>query len=132
MKAIELRKEVQEYILSELQNSVMRLGISAQLKMVVKKDYRGQEYLTLESEKFQTQPVIFKEVWLDGVISVTGEKENAFEVCVRLDYNWRSFTGGTNCTDLGRCFFEVDKDLPEKLTSENVCYHVNKRGGIEI
>ena len=132
MKAIELRKEVQEYILSELQNSVMRLGISAQLRTVVKKDYRGQEYLTLESEKFQTQPVIFKEVWLDGVISVTGEKENAFEVCVRLDYNWKSFTGGTNGTDLGRCFFEVDKDLPEKLTSENACYHVNKRGGIEI
>lgn len=132
MKAIELRKEVQEYILSELQNSVMRLGISAQLKLVVNKDYRGIEYLAIESEKFQTQPVMFKEVWLDGVLEVLKEKEDAYEVYAKLDYNWRSFTGGTNGTDLGKCYFEVDKELPEKLTSENVCYYVDKRRGIEI
>ena len=132
MEAIELRREVQEYILSELQNSVMHLGISAQLRTVVKKDYRGNEYLSLESEKFQTQPVIFKEVWLDGVISIIEEKENAYEVCVMLDYNWRSFTGGTNGTDLGSCFFEVNKKLPENLTSEDVRYYVYKRRGVEI
>ena len=132
MKGTIIGDAVQESILSELQNSIMRLGISAQLKLVVKKDYRGEEYLSLESEKFQTQPVIFKEVWLDGVISITEEKENAYEVCVRLEYNWRSFTGGTNGTDLGRCHFEVDKELPENLTSENVCYYVDKRRGIEI
>ena len=132
MKATELRTEVKEYILSELQTSVMRLGINTQLNLVVKKDYRGGEYLALESEKFQTQPVIFKEVWLEGTISVIDEKEKAYEVCVRLEYNWRSFTGGTNGTDLGRCHFEVDKELPENLTSENVCYYVDKRRGIEI
>ena len=132
MKAIELRKEVQEYILSELQKIVMRLGISAQLKLVVNKGYRGIEYLAIESEKFQTQPVIFKEVWLDGVLEVLKEKEDAYEVYARLDYRWRSFTGGTNGTDLGKCYFDVDKELPENLTSGNVCHHVNKRGGIEL
>ena len=132
MKAIELRKEVQEYILSELQNSVMRLGISAQLKLVVNKDYRGIEYLAIESEEFQTQPVMFKEVWLGGVLKVSEEKEDAYGVYASLDYNWRSFTGGTNGTDLGRCYFEVDKELPEKLTSGNVCHYVNKRRGIEL
>ena len=132
MKAIELRTEVQEYILSELQNSVMRLGINAQLKFKEEKDYRGGKYLAVESTKFQTQPVMFKEVWLEGVISVTDEKENAIEVCVRLEYNWRSFSGGTNGTDLGKCYFDVDRELPEKLTSENVCYYVNKLRGVEI
>lgn len=132
MKAIEIRKEIQEYILSELQTSIMRLGINAQLKFKVEKDYRGQEYLALESTKFQTQPVMFKECWLEGIFSITNEDEKGYEVSIRLEYNWRAFTGGTNGTDLGKAYFFVEKDLPENLSEENARYYVDKVRGIEI
>lgn len=134
MKAIEIRKEIQEYILSELQTSIMRLGINAQLKLKVEKDYRGQEYLALESTKFQTQPVMFKECWLEGTISINEKDENekGFFVYVRLEYRWKAFSGGYNGTDLGKAHFFVEKDLPENLSEENARYYVDKVNGIEI
>lgn len=134
MKSTELREEVKEFILSEVQMSVMRLGISAPLVLVVDKDYRCSEYLAIESAKFQTSPVLFKEVWISGVISVFDEDQNVncYNVVVTLNYNWRSFRGGTNGTELGDIRFLVDKELPEKMSKDSAHYYVSKAQGIEI
>lgn len=134
MKTTEIRKEVLEYIISDLQTSVTRLGINAELGIKVEKDYRGKEYLAIESTRFQTQPVLFRECWLDGTISINEKDENekGFFIYIMMDYRWRSFAGGFNGTDFGRAHFFVEKDLPERLTKDNVWCYVRRVSGIEV
>lgn len=132
MKATEIRRDVLDYILSEVQNSVMRLGINAQLRIRTKKDYRGEPFIAIESDKFQTMPVLFKEVTIEGGISVTGEPNGMIEVFVRLDYCWRSFTGGTNGTELGAMYFWVEKDLPAEIEDDSYHFYIQKKRGLEL
>lgn len=133
MKATELREEIRQYILSDVQMSVMRLCINTAMMLVPGKDYRGNEYTAIESAPFQTMPVMFKKVWLYGTMTIVEEKENSYEVCVSLDYRWESFRGGSNGMELGRVWYEVAKDLPEKFSEHWGCQsYVNKVRGLEI
>ena len=133
MKQAELRQEIKDYILSEVQVSVMRLGINAQLMFVTDKDYRGNEYIKIESSKFQTMPMMFKEIWIEGRVTVIdSEDEGKQEVSISLEYHWQSFRGGSNGTDIGYIYFEVEKDLPEKIKEDSARFYVRKMKGLEI
>ena len=133
MKATYLREEVKNHILNEVQSSLIRLGINAAIALVVSKDYRGNDYLTIESAKFQTMPVMFKYVMIKGTINVDEEsKEGGLLVYVSLDYHWKSFTGGTNGTELGRMVFFVDKDLPKEMNEERCGLYIQKIQGLSI
>ncbi len=133
MKAIDLREEVKDYILSEVQRSVMRLGINAQLSYVIKHNYRKNELLTIESTKFQTMPMMFKELMLVGDIYIADntEEKDYTEITINLEYRYTSFRGGHNGTELGRITFRLDKDMP-KISSDMVKFYVRKVQGIEI
>ena len=131
MKATEIKKEVLEYIISDLQVSLMRLGINAKLSVNTKKDYRGSDYLAIESEEFQTMPVMFKKVYLTGTIAVTDEKEDSTIISIRLHYNWHSFGGGSNGTELGVAYYEIE-ELPEDLNPRYIRNYVTKKRGLEI
>lgn len=133
MKAIDLREEVKCYILNEIRSSLMRLGINAPLSLVVSKDYRGNNYLTIESAKFQTMPVMFKEVMITGTINADDEsKEDGILVNVSLDYRFKHFNGGNNGAELGRIVFFVEKELPKVMTEERCRMYIQKVQGIEI
>ena len=133
MKATELREEVKNHIISEVQLSLMRIGISAPLVLVIHKDYRGNEYLAIESAKFQTMPVMFREVTITGTVNVDDEKkEGGILVSVSLEYQWKSFTGGMNGTELGQLVFFVDKDLPKLMTEERCRLYIQKVQGLSI
>lgn len=134
MKATELKKEILDYILSEVQTSVMRLGINAQLSYVTRYDYHKNEILGIESTKFQTMPMMFKELMLVGNINIVDETEEQYynEVAISLDYRYTSFNGGHNGTELGRIIFRVDKDLPKKIGHDMEKFYVRKVQSIEI
>lgn len=70
MKTEILSKQVLDYIINDVETTIHRLGINAQLSIEVEKDYRGNEYEKLVSTSFQTMPMLFKEIHLEGNIAI--------------------------------------------------------------
>ena len=133
MKSTVLRNEVKEFILSDVQMSAMRLGVNAQFQFVTEKDYRGNDYLVIMSSKFQTVPALFKELWIEGTVrAFEDEDKGCFQVCIKLEYYWKTFGGGSNGTDLGSIRYQVDKDIPERVSEDGIRHYVHKEHGIEI
>ena len=113
-----LSKQVLDYIINDVETTIHRLGINAQLSIEVEKDYRGNEYEKLVSTSFQTMPMLFKDIRLDGNIAIRDKVDasNDFlEVYVYLYYYYHTFDNGSNGHTLGRIVFEVDKRTNEKM-----------------
>ena len=113
-----LSKQVLDYIINDVETTIHRLGINAQLSIEVEKDYRGNEYEKLVSTSFQTMPMLFKDIRLDGNIAIRDKVDapNDFlEVYVYLYYYYHTFYNGSNGNTLGRIVFEVDKRTNEKM-----------------
>lgn len=118
MKTEILSKQVLDYIINDVEITIHRLGINAQLSIKVEKDYRGNEYEKLVSTSFQTMPMLFKEIHLEGSIAIRDKvdaPDDFLEVHVNLDYYYHTFDNGNNGHTLGRIVFEVDKRTNEKM-----------------
>ena len=113
-----LSKQVLDYIINDVETTIHRLGINAQLSIEVEKDYRGNEYEKLVSTSFQTMPMLFKEIHLEGNIAIRDKvdaPDDFLEVHINLDYYYHTFDNGSNGHTLGRIVFEVDKRTNEKM-----------------
>lgn len=113
-----LSKQVLDYIINDVETTIHRLGINAQLSVEVEKDYRGNEYETLVSTDFQTMPMLFKDIRLEGNILVREDvdaPDDFLEVYIDLDYHYHTFGNCNNGHTLGRIVFEVDKRTNEKM-----------------
>lgn len=118
MKTEILSKQVLDYIINDVETTIHRLGINAQLSVEVRKDYRGDEYEKLVSTSFQTMPMLFKEIHLEGNIGIRDKvdaPDDFLEVHINLDYYYHTFDNGSNGHTLGRIVFEVDKRTNEKM-----------------
>lgn len=118
MKTEILSKQVLDYIINDVETTIHRLGINAQLSIEVKKDYRGNEYEKLMSTSFQTMPMLFKGIHLEGNIAIRDKvdaPDDFLEVHINLDYYYHTFDNGSNGHTLGRIVFEVDKRTNEKM-----------------
>ena len=113
-----LSKQVLDYIINDVETTIHRLGINAQLSIKVEKDYRGNEYEKLVSTSFQIMPMLFKEIHLEGSIAIRDKvdaPDDFLEVYVKLDYYYHTFDNGSNGHTLGSIVFEVDKRTNEKM-----------------
>ena len=113
-----LSKQVLDYIINDVETTIHRLGINAQLSIKVEKDYRGNEYEKLVSTSFQTMPMLFKEIHLEGSIAIRDKvdaPDDFLEVYVNLDYCYHTFGNCSNGHTLGRIVFEVDKLTNEMM-----------------
>ena len=118
MKTEILSKQVLDYIINDVETTINRLSINAQLSIEVEKDYRGNEYEKLVSTSFQTMPMLFKEIHLEGSIAIRDKvdaPDDFLEVHINLDYYYHTFDNGSNGHTLGRIVFEVDKRTNEKM-----------------
>lgn len=118
MKTEILSKQVLDYIINDVETTIHRLGINAQLSIEVEKDYRGNEYEKLVSTSFQTMPMLFKEIHLEGNIAIRDKvdaPDDFLEVYINLDYYYHTFDNCNNGHTLGRIVFEVDKRTNEKM-----------------
>jgi len=100
------RKAVQELIQTEL----LKRGFTAAIKRFEETENRsGSNYLSFATEKFQTTPVIFKEIQVDNFSSSLSQEEKTndagtkfivtkFWISVHVSY--RHFGGGTNGCEL--------------------------------
>lgn len=112
MKTKVLNKDIENYIISDVQLSIQRLGINAQLSIVELEDYQHENDENDEnivSTSFQTIPMLFKEIHIEGEVCVINHKTIGYsEVVIRLGVKYTHFNGDTNEHELGKITYLVD------------------------
>lgn len=143
----EIRKEIREFILDEINLMLSRLGVNE--NVVETKEwsdkYETKLHYEFESGAIRQMPMMFKKLYVYGYMTVVSNNEGDrfFEladkwdiVVVNLSYGWKHFGGGSNGTDIGRVIFAVRKDLPGSLAPSkfgNPCeYCVRKLEGLTL
>lgn len=123
----EIRQEIREYILSQVNMKLARLGVDrdATETREFEDKYNGTIHYEFETAAIHQQPMMFKKTYVDGYmvsIEIKKEDDRFFQmyqqydvVVVNLYWRWESFRGGSNGTELGRIVYAVERDLPEKF-----------------
>lgn len=128
---------VLNYIVSDINLTIARLGINTQLSVVEKKDYADRPYLAIDSTPFQTMPMIFKDIKLEGDIFVREDKndEDIVKVTIELDYKYHTFVNASNGHQLGTLRYDVNKEFWTKSNGANEKWarsNIWKVQGLEI
>lgn len=106
-----LNKEIVNYIISDIELTLQRLGIKVQLSIEQCEDYKHEKFDKLISTSFQTVPMLFKEIHIEGDINVMTKatEEDYCKVIINLGVSYAYFDGETNGHKLGRVMYVVDK-----------------------
>lgn len=110
----EILKEIQENI----QTMMSRFCINTEITLTVKYNEHSQGVVVvLQSTEFNTVPVIFKSIHLEGrsnpVVEIVDNGHEIFyriKFCFFIRYRYEDFGHGTNGTDLGSVEFICIKD----------------------
>lgn len=91
---------IEKYILVSLQRVIPQI---TDVVVSIDTDYCNRQYIKVKSSVFQTTPVIFKEIWIEGSCCNPSydEEKNCFNLGFNFHYNWSQYNGGTNGTDFG-------------------------------
>lgn len=107
-------KEMLDVIEEATMTSLAKLGIHVSgVVLNIGKSRNGELYTRLKTSEFQTTPVIYKSVRVDGYGSlsdVENEKykaDSVYELNIRLSYRFDYFNGGENGVDIGVLKFSV-------------------------
>ena len=117
-----LNKEIVNYIINDVELTIKRLGINVQLSIEQCEDYNHDKFDKIVSTSFQTMPMLFKEIHIEGDINViTRETEEDYcKVVINLDVRYTHFDGGTNGHNLGKIIYLADKSYKGRNTK-----HIN-------
>lgn len=116
-------------IVNDVQSTMLRLGVNCQFTLGVAKDYRNEEYIKITGSNFFMQPMIFKNIHIEGIIKpVVNEKEDSVDYIVSLEYRYTTWDNGGNGTDIGRIIYRVENKWAEK---DNARF-MEKNKGLEI
>lgn len=138
----EIRKEIREYILNDVNLTLSRFGISKDLELVRESVNRDKSIdYVLCASNIKQFPVMFKELDVDGRMWSMrvneGDRfyrEGTHLVAVRLGYSYKHFGGGSNGCDIGTILYMVNDDLPNSFDGclYSPEYYVRKVKSLEI
>lgn len=132
----QLNKKVVNYIIEDVESTINRLGINAILFIRKDENYRGESFEKVISTSFQTTPVLFKEIHIEGdfyLRDIPGASDDYIEVCFNLHYHYSMFDGGIGGHKLGKVIYQVDKHYNKKGgDTKYISMYVQKVQGIEI
>lgn len=128
-----LNKEIVNYIINDVELTIKRLGINVQLSIEQCEDYNHDKFDKIVSTSFQTMPMLFKEIYIEGDINViTRETEEDYcKVVINLDVRYTHFDGGTNGHNLGKIIYLADKSYKGRNT-KHINMHVDKVKSLAI
>lgn len=144
---IEIRKEIREFILNDVNESLARLGISESMRETVEREikYSDTIHYEFESAPIRQMPMMFKKLIVKGyMVAVKVEEDSRFAklaekndlVIVNIDYRYQHFDMGENGCSVGRIIYAVKKDLPATFESygdeDGRSYYVHRIEGLTI
>ena len=116
MTASDFTEEMKGEIIKAAKRSLIMVGVTADVHLL-DKIVRGREYLRLKTDDFNTTPVIYQNVCIEGsaeLIKVDG-LEGVYDFDFYLDYRFETFSGGYNGTSLGDLKFRVFEERKEVM-----------------
>ena len=128
-----LNKEIVNYIINDVELTIKRLGINVQLSIEQCEDYNHDKFDKIVSTSFQTMPMLFKEIHIEGDINVITREteEDNCKVIINLDVRYTHFDGGTNGHNLGKITYLADKSYKGRNT-KHINMYVNKVKSLAI
>lgn len=128
-----LNKEIVNYIINDVELTIKRLGINVQLSIEQCEDYNHDKFDKIVSTSFQTMPMLFKEIHIEGDINVITREteEDNCKVIINLDVRYTHFDGGTNGHNLGKIMYLADKSYKGRNT-KHINMFVNKVKSLAI
>ena len=128
-----LNKEIVKYIINDVELTMKRLGINVQLSIEQCEDYNHDKFDKIVSTSFQTMPMLFKEIHIEGDINViTKETEEDYcKVVINLDVRYTHFDGGTNGHNLGKIMYLANKSYKGRNT-KHINMYVDKVKSLAI
>ena len=128
-----LNKEIVNYIINDVELTIKRLGINVQLSIEQCEDYNHDKFDKIVSTSFQTMPMLFKEIHIEGDINVITREteEDNCKVIINLDVRYTHFDGGTNGHNLGKIMYLADKSYKSRNT-KHINMYVDKVKSLAI
>lgn len=103
-------EEMRQKVVDATQKSLKKLGVNVDVKFY-SQEIRGSEHFRIESSPFNTYPVIYNAITVEGwgtLREMTDRDTEGFyhlEIC--LDYKFDYFSGASNGVELGKLSFRV-------------------------
>ena len=89
-----------------IERVLSRLGIHTTVSVAEQKIYNGRYLVVVESDTFNTTPVIYKWVAVRGEGFITKEDDDDMaKLTLSLDYHFKYFNGGENGVEIGNVVF---------------------------
>ena len=112
MKYNDLTETMRKEIANIVKTQLMKRGINVDVAISSKQTRSGNEYVGVKTSPFQTTPVIYKEICIDGggVFSEVEGREDVFTLALSLDFRMTYFTNAYNGVTLGTIFIRIFKD----------------------
>ena len=111
MRISDFTEEMRDDIIRYAKRSLLKLGINiVDVKLEVRKhSYTVDEYLRIETSEFNTTPVIYESIKIDGTGTLIPIKDHTdvYDLCISLGYRFKYFGGGKNGVDIGTLKFRV-------------------------
>ena len=128
-----LNKEIVNYIINDVELTIKRLGINVQLSIEQCEDYNHDKFDKIVSTSFQTMPMLFKEIHIEGDINVITREteEDNCKVIINLDVRYTHFDGGTNGHNLGKITYLADKSY-NSTDTRHINMYVDKVKSLAI
>lgn len=126
MITADLHEDVVKYIVNDITMTCRRLGIDT--VFCIKENDNNKEELI--STSFQTTPVIFKELHIEGSIYLEDDT-GCVVVTIDLSYICKTFCNVPNVHALGTVVYAVDKGYTSK-NIRDISRFVDKIQGISI
>ena len=142
----EIRKEIREFILNDVNMTLARLGISDPVQETRKYENKYDDTLQykFESGPIRQMPMMFKKVVVEGYIVAVEQADSRFAnwaedndiIVVSLEYRYKNFDMGENGCTIGRIIYAVKKQLPEIFEDfageDGREYYVRRIDGLKI
>lgn len=128
-----LNNEIVNYIISDVELTLKRLDINVQLSIVTGENYKHEKCDRIISTSFQTMPMLFMEIHIEGNIDVINEisDEYFYKVIINLSVIYTSFDERTNQHSFGSIMYLVDKSYDNK-DKKHINMYVSKISAFEI
>ena len=119
MKCSDLTNEMLLEIIDATKNSLLKLCIpDVDIKLEIKKDRLGKEYIKLLSSTFNSVPVIYKSIRISGIGGLTPvpDHEGVYDLKINIEYTFKYFNNGENGVDIGTLHFRTfEKNGPTRV-----------------
>lgn len=111
MKYSDITPAMYNEIVEAIEEKLLKLGICTKITMSASTIYDGREMISIASRPFNTMPVIYKAITINGSGFIKStEHENVYELRLSVSYKFDYFSGGENGVDIGIITFRLFKD----------------------